>query len=83
MAAPKNPYRAPVLTSNPVIQELDRIVRASNREQREIMGKAGVTNPAYASWKRGDFEPTLSSLQAIAGALGYQVALIPKESADA
>ncbi|RWB40494.1 MAG: XRE family transcriptional regulator [Mesorhizobium sp.] len=72
-------YRAPVLTGNPAIQELDRIVRASKREQREIMAKAGVTNAAYGNWKRGVFEPTLSSLQAVAGVLGYRVALIPEE----
>lgn len=76
-------YRSPVRTSNPVIKKLDLIMRADNRTQREIMRKAGVTNEAYGYWKRGDFEPTLSSLQAIAKVLGYQVALIPEEPADA
>ena len=77
MARPINPHRAPVRSAFPVLGELDVIMRADPRPQRDIMRLAGVTGHAYNNSKRGAYAPTLSSLEAVAQVLGYRLVLQP------
>lgn len=60
---------------------LDEIRRLLGITQQQLAEDSGVWPSQLSHWKTGDRQPDLASLVKVAGGLGYQLALVPKEDA--
>jgi transcriptional regulator with XRE-family HTH domain len=49
--------------------------------QRKLGAQAGITQARLSDWETGNAIPTLPTLVRVAHALGYDLALIPREDA--
>jgi transcriptional regulator with XRE-family HTH domain len=49
--------------------------------QRALGAQAGITQARLSDWETGNAIPTLPTLVRVAHALGYDLALIPREDA--
>lgn len=58
---------------------LRRIRIAKGIGQKELAGRAGISQPAYSCLERGENEPVLSTIETVALALG----VTPKDLLDA
>lgn len=54
--------------------------RAQNLTQRAMASRCGTTQSSVSEWETGSTGMTTESLIRAAGALGYDVALIPRTS---
>jgi transcriptional regulator with XRE-family HTH domain len=64
-----------------VLAELRRAWLASGLTQQEIAGRTGIVRPNITRALNGKHMPTLKTLACVAHALGYDLALIPREDA--
>jgi transcriptional regulator with XRE-family HTH domain len=60
----------------PALGELRQLLRIS---QRDLATDAGLHSSQLSYWERGLRTPDISSLVKLAHALGYDLALIPRE----
>ena len=76
--------REQVSKADPIVQQLRaaRVVRELS--QSEVAAMAGkFAHPQFSFLERGLRSPTLETLRAWAGALGFDIALVPKGQPDA
>jgi DNA-binding XRE family transcriptional regulator len=66
-----------------VARLLEELRQKAGWTQAELANKAGVSQPMIARMERGDLDriPTLSTINKVFGALGYEVGLVVKRVA--
>jgi predicted transcriptional regulator len=66
-----------------VARLLEKLRQKAGWTQAELADKAGVSQPMIARMERGDQDriPTLSTINKVFGALGYEVDLVVKKVA--
>jgi transcriptional regulator with XRE-family HTH domain len=62
---------------NPVLNELEQARLAAGITQAELAGRAGLHRMAVQRIEAGTSDPRLSTLQALARALGMELMLVP------
>lgn len=71
--------RGQVKTKIPSVRRLMILIEQSNRNDKDIALRAGVSTNIIQFWRAGRSVPTLPLFEAVAGALGYDVLLVQKE----
>jgi transcriptional regulator with XRE-family HTH domain len=68
--------------THPIVAELREIRRSRGLSQEAVARKAGTTKAMISLWETGQSTPGLASADAYAQALGYTLALTPREAAQ-
>lgn len=70
----------PSAESKVIVAQLAILRENAGLSQHEVARRAGRALSAIRSWETGEANPSLSAVTAWAGALGYEVALLPIET---
>jgi hypothetical protein len=76
MTMPSKVFYLRIKTHDPVLIELDRIMREKRLTLTELSRRSGVTDACIRDWGART-SPRLANLVAVAEALGYRVKLEP------
>lgn len=65
--------------AHPVVVALMQIRHRAGLSQRAVAERAFVSDRSISNWERGVSVPSVADVMAVAGALGYRVALVKEK----
>jgi len=75
-------HRGPCRSALDVIRQLNVIAVEKRWSDEEIARRAGVHPWTLSLWRRGVRSPTLQNVEAVLGALGYRLEVVPDNERD-
>lgn len=71
------PITRPAPDTHPVITDMLRLILERHTSFTAVAAAASIDRGAFTRWLRGDHQPTLGALDAVADHLGQKVVLVP------
>jgi transcriptional regulator with XRE-family HTH domain len=72
----------PRVSYDPCVWRLFSLMKHQDVSPHDVAEKSGVAYKTLVSWLYKKRSPTLTNFRAAANALGYEIVLVPLESAD-